>query len=193
MRRYSAKLREAGHPPIEARVGVNSGEVVVRSIKTGATHTEYTPIGHSTILAARMQAFAPTGSIAVTETTQKFCAGYFSFKALGPAHIKGVTEPVNVFEVTGLGPLRTRLQRSAGCGLTKFVGRQREMDAMKHAAEQAKAGHGQVVAAVAEGSTGRKALAVRNLLDLTAPGVHIHLSPPTSRWVLVSPRLSLQK
>ena len=158
MRRYSTKLREAGNPPLEARVGINSGEVVVRSIKTGDGHTEYTPIGHSTSLASRMQALAPTGSIAVTETTQKLCAGYFSFKALGPSRVKGVTEPVNVFEVTGLGPLRTRLQRSAGRGLTKFVGRQREMDAMRNSAELARAGHGQLVAAMAEAGTGKSRL-----------------------------------
>jgi len=158
MRRYSTKLREAGNPPLETRVGINTGETVVRSIKTGDAHTEYTPIGHSTSLASRMQTLAPTGSIAVTETTQKLCAGYFSFKALGPAPVKGVTEPVNVFEVTGLGPLRTRLQRSAGRGLTKFVGRDREIDAMKNAAEQAKASHGQIVAAIAEAGVGKSRL-----------------------------------
>ena len=57
--------------PIEARVGVNTGEVVVRSITTGAGQTEYTPIGHTTNLASRMQAVAPTGSIAVSEHTRK--------------------------------------------------------------------------------------------------------------------------
>ncbi len=158
MRRYSAQLREAGNPPLEARVGVNTGETVVRSIQTGDAHTEYTPIGHSTSLASRMQSLAPTGSIAVTETTQKLCAGYFNFRALGPTRVKGVSEPVNVYEVSGLGPLRTRLQRSAGRGLTKFVGRQREIDAMKHAAEQARAGHGQIVAAMAEAGAGKSRL-----------------------------------
>jgi len=71
MRRYSTKLREAGNQPIEARVGINTGEVVVRSLKTGDGHTEYTPIGLSTSLAARMQALAPVGSIAVTEPNSK--------------------------------------------------------------------------------------------------------------------------
>jgi class 3 adenylate cyclase/tetratricopeptide (TPR) repeat protein len=158
MRRYSTKLREAGNPPLEARIGVNTGETVVRSIKTGDAHTEYTPIGHSTSLASRMQTLAPTGSIAVTETTQKFCAGYFSFKALGPTRVKGVTEPVKVFEVTGLGPLRTRLQRSAGRGLTKFVGREREMEALRHAAGLACEGRGQIAAAMAEAGTGKSRL-----------------------------------
>ena len=124
IKRYSARLREAGNLPVEARVGANTGEVVVRSIQTGAGQVEYTPIGHTTNLASRMQALAPTGSIAISEQTRKFVEGYFALKPLGPARIKGVSEPVNVYEVTGLGPLRTRLQRSAGRGLTMFVGRE---------------------------------------------------------------------
>jgi class 3 adenylate cyclase len=156
MRRYSAKLRTIGKSPIEARVGVNTGEVVVRSIATGKDHAEYTPIGHSTGLAARLQMMAPTGSIVTSEATRKLCEGYFPFRPLGPTVVKGVSEPVEVYEVTGLGPLRTRLQRSAGRGLTKFVGGEREMEALRHAAELARAGHGQIVAAVAEpGSVSR--------------------------------------
>ncbi len=137
---------------------MNTGEVVVRSIETGDAHTEYTPIGHTTNLASRLQALAPTGSIAISETARKLVEGYFALKPLGPTQIKGVSEPVNVYEVTGLGPLRTRLQRSAGRGLTKFVGREREMDAMKAAAEQREAGHGQIVAAMAEAGTGKSRL-----------------------------------
>src|SRR5208283_1658494 len=156
--RYSARLRETGNLPIEARVGVNTGEVVVRSITTGEGHTEYTPIGHTANLASRMLALAPTGSIAISEQTRKFVEGYFQLKSLGPTKVKGVIEPVNVYEVTGLGPLRTRLQQAAGRGFTKFVGRQLEMDAMKAAAEQAKAGHGQIVATVAEAGVGKSRL-----------------------------------
>ena len=156
--RYSARLREAGNLPIEARVGVNTGEVVVRSITTGEGHTEYTPIGHTANLASRMQALAPTGSIAISEQTRKFVEGYFQLKPLGPTRVKGVSEPVNVYEVTGLGPLRSRLERAAGRGFTKFVGRQREMDAMKAAAERAKAGRGQIVAAMAEAGVGKSRL-----------------------------------
>jgi len=158
LRRYSAKLRETGNLPLEARVGVNTGEVVVRSITTGQGQTEYTPIGHTTNLASRMQALAPTGSIATSEQTRKLVEGYFALKPLGPTKVKGVSEPVNVYEVTGLGPLRTRLQRSAGRGLTKFVGREREIDAMKRAAEQAKAGRGQIIAAMAEAGVGKSRL-----------------------------------
>jgi class 3 adenylate cyclase len=158
LRRYSDRTRAEGGLPIQVRVGVNTGEVVVRSIKTGEGHEEYTPIGHSTSLAARMQTLAPIGSIATTEQVRKLCEGYFACRALGPTKVKGVAEPVNVYEVIGFGPLRTRLQRSASRGYTKFVGRRREMEALKHAAELAKAGHGQVLAAVAEPGVGKSRL-----------------------------------
>jgi class 3 adenylate cyclase/tetratricopeptide (TPR) repeat protein len=158
LRRYSAKLVADGGNPLQCRVGANTGDVVVRSIATGGGQTEYTPIGHTTNLASRMQAVAPVGSVAVAEPTRRLCEGYFTLKPLGPTKVKGVTEPVNVYEVTGLGPLRTRLQRSAGRGLTKFVGRQHEMEALGHAAELAQQGRGQVVAAMAEAGVGKSRL-----------------------------------
>jgi class 3 adenylate cyclase len=158
MSRYSAKVIADGGMPIEARIGVNTGEVVVRSITTGAGQTEYTPIGHTTNLASRMQVVAPTGSIAISEQTRRLVEGYFQLKPRGPTRVKGLSGPVNVYEVTGIGPLRTRLQRAAGRGLTKFVGREREMEALKHAAEQASAGRGQIVAAMAEPGVGKSRL-----------------------------------
>jgi len=133
LKRYSAKVVADGSTPIQGRFGINTGEVVVRSIQTGAGQVEYTPIGHTTNLASRMQTAAPVGSIAVSEGTRKLCEGYFVLKPLGATKVKGVSEPVNVYEVTGLGPLRTRLQRAVGRGLIKFVGREREMEALKHA------------------------------------------------------------
>jgi len=158
MQRYTAELREAGKLPVETRVGVNTGEVVVRSIETEDGHAEYSSIGHSTSLAARMQALAPTGSIAVTDATRKLCEGYITFKSLGATVVKGVAKPVSAYEATGLGPLRTRLQRAAVRGFTKFVGRQRAMETMKHAAEQAHSGRGQIVAVMAEPGVGKSRL-----------------------------------
>jgi class 3 adenylate cyclase/tetratricopeptide (TPR) repeat protein len=156
--RHADKLREQGQPPLLVRVGVNTGEVVVRTIQTGDAHTEYTPIGHSISLASRLQTLAAPGSIVIGESVRNFVEGYFQLKALGASRVKGVSEPVNVYEVTGLGPLRTRLQRSAGRGLTKFVGREREIEALKHAADQAKSGHGQIAAAMAEPGLGKSRL-----------------------------------
>jgi predicted ATPase/class 3 adenylate cyclase len=158
LKRYSDRIRAEGRLPIQARVGVNAGEVVVRSIATGEGRSEYVPVGHSTGIAARMQSLAPVGSIAATEQIRKLCEGYFVFKSLGPTKVKGVSEAVNVYEVTGLGPLRTRLQRAAARGYTKFVGREREMEALRHAAEQARAGHGQIVAGIAEPGVGKSRL-----------------------------------
>ncbi len=158
LRRYSTKLRESGNSPIEVRIGANTGEAVVRTIRTGEAHTEYTPIGHATSLAARMQALAPTGSIAITENTRRFVEGYFTLKPLGPTRVKGLSELINVYEVVGLGPLRTRLQASAQRGLSKFVGRDHEMAQLGRALELARTGHGQIIAAVGEAGVGKSRL-----------------------------------
>src|SRR6516225_6514303 len=137
VKRYADKPRAEKGVNLQVRVGANTGEVVVREIRTGEKHTEYLPIGHSTSVAARLQAFAAPGSIAITEPLRKLVEGYFAIKSLGPARIKGVSEPLEIYEVTGLGRLRTRLQRGAARGYTKFVGRHREMEALQHAAELA--------------------------------------------------------
>src|SRR5580704_5161074 len=157
LRRYAERLRAEGKIPVEARVGVNTGEVVVRSIRVGG-HTEYTPVGHVTNLAARMQTAAPAGSIAASEATQRLCDGYFEFRALGPTAVKGLDAPVEVYEVVRVGPLRTHFQLSTQRGLTRFVGRDREMAAMAGALEQASAGHGQIVAVVGEAGAGKSRL-----------------------------------
>ena len=116
LRRYSAKLVAEGGMPIEARVGINTGEVVVRTITTGGGHAEYTPIGHSTNLASRMQAVAPTGSIAISEQTRRLVEGYFALKPLGPTRVKGVSEPVNVYEVTDSGRCALDCNARPGAG-----------------------------------------------------------------------------
>jgi class 3 adenylate cyclase/tetratricopeptide (TPR) repeat protein len=158
LKRYAEKLRAEKGVHMQVRAGAHTGEVVVREIRTGENHTEYGPIGHSTGVAARLQALAAPGSIAISEALGKLVEGYFVLKPVGPARIKGVREPLEIYEVTGLGPLRTRLQRGAARGYTKFVGRQREMETLKHAAGLAHTGHGQIVAAVAEPGVGKSRL-----------------------------------
>jgi class 3 adenylate cyclase/tetratricopeptide (TPR) repeat protein len=158
LRRYGGKLQQEGRAPLEIRVGVNSGEVVVRSIRTGPAQAEYTPIGHTANLAARLQAVARTGSIVVSENTRKLTEGYFQFSSLGGVRVKGIAEPINVHEVTGLGALRTRLQRAVGRGLTRFVGRARELATLKDALELAQARRGQIVATIGEPGVGKSRL-----------------------------------
>ncbi len=123
MSRYAEKLRLEKGTNIEIRVGVNTGEVVLRAIRKDDLHTDYTPVGHSTSLASRMESLATGGSIVVSEHTYKLIEGYFQCKPLGAAQVKGVSEPVQIYEVLGVGPLRTRLQVAARRGLVHFVGR----------------------------------------------------------------------
>lgn len=158
IRRYSDRLLTDGHPPIQIRAGVNTGEVVVRSIKTGDTQTEYTPIGHTVNLASRLQELASGGSTIISDSTRKLVEGYFALLPRGPTRVRGISEPLNIFEVTGLGPLRTRLEKSAGRGLSRFVGRDKEKEELRRAAEKVKAGVGQIVAVEAEPGVGKSRL-----------------------------------
>ena len=158
MRRYSDQLRRRGKAPLPMRVGVNTGEVVVRSIRKDDLHTDYVPVGHSTNLAARMEQLANPGPILATAHTYKLTDGYFDFRPLGETQIKGVESPLEVYEVLGAGPLRTRLQVSARRGLTRFVGRRGEMEQPKQALGQAQAGRGQIVGVMGEPGLGKSRL-----------------------------------
>jgi class 3 adenylate cyclase/predicted ATPase len=158
LRRYSDELRLKRGVPLYLRVGVNTGEVVVRSIRTDDLHTDYVPVGHSTNLAARMEQLATPGSILITEYTRRLTEGYFDLKPLGAADIKGLEAPLHVYEVRGAGPLRTKLQVAARRGLTRFVGRYTEMEQLHRALEQAQAGHGQIVGVMGEPGLGKSRL-----------------------------------
>src|SRR5713226_1016219 len=153
--------------PLEVRIGINTGEVVLRMVHTGG-HTEYPPVGHAANLAARMQTVAPAGVIVISEDTRHLVEGYFELRDLGPTEVKGISEPINVYEVVGAGPLRGHFELAARRGLTKFVGREREVAEMKRALEQARSGHGQIVAAVAEAGTGKSRLVYE--FKATLPG-----------------------
>ena len=158
MRRYAERLRAERGLSLQVRVGINTGEVVVRSLQTDSAHAEYTPIGHSTGLAARLQTLANPGAVVISAQVAKLVEGYFQLKSLGLARIKGVNDPVGVFEVAGIGPLRTRLQAAARRGLTRFVGREAELAQIRRALELARGGHGQVVAAIGEPGVGKSRL-----------------------------------
>ena len=171
MRRYADRIRLEKGVPLQMRVGVNTGEVVLRSIRKDDLHADYVPVGHSTNLASRMEGLAMPGSIVVSENTYKLIEGYFECKALGAAQVKGIDTPVNIYEVLGVGPLRTRLQVSARRGLARFVGRQSELEQMQKALEQAKAGHGQIVAVMGEPGVGKSRLFHEFKLSAQAGGL----------------------
>jgi class 3 adenylate cyclase len=125
MRRYAEEVRGAHGLEIQARVGLNSGEVVVRTIGNDL-HMDYSAVGQTTHLAARMEQLATPGSIRLTAATLRLAEGLVQVNALGQFPVKGLPEPVEVFELVGASAIRGRLQASAVRGLTRFVGRQQE-------------------------------------------------------------------
>src|SRR5713226_7953888 len=154
IRHSGEELKKQGRSGVEVRIGINTGEVVLRMIHTGG-HTEYTPVGHAANLAARMQTVAPAGGIVISEDTRHLVEGYFELRDLGPTEVKGISEPINVYEVVGVGPLQGHFDLAVRRGLTKFVGRESELKQMAHALELARGGHGQIVAVVAEARYGQ--------------------------------------
>jgi class 3 adenylate cyclase/tetratricopeptide (TPR) repeat protein len=173
MQPYTEEVRRSRGLELRMRVGLNSGEVVVRAIGNDL-HMDYSAVGETTHLAARMEQLATPGSIRLTASTLGLVEGLVRVTALGLIPIKGVVEPMAVFELTGVSTLRRRLQAAAVRGLTRFVGRQHELDALRQAMAQAEAGHGQVVALVGEAGVGKSRLVYEF--------VHAH---PTQGWLVL--------
>jgi class 3 adenylate cyclase/tetratricopeptide (TPR) repeat protein len=157
MRAYTDEVRRTQGLELRMRVGLNSGEVVVRAIGNDL-HMDYSAVGETTVLAARMEQTATPGSIRFTPATLRLVEGLVQINALGPVPVKGLVEPVAVFELISASGVRRRLQAAAARGLTRFVGRDQELVVMQQALEQANAGHGQVVALVGEAGVGKSRL-----------------------------------
>jgi class 3 adenylate cyclase/tetratricopeptide (TPR) repeat protein len=154
---YATEVQRSQGIPLHIRVGLNAGEVVVRSVGSDL-RLDYTAVGQTTHLAARMEQMAMPGSIVITPELLRLAEGYVQVEPLGPVMIKGLTKPVEVYEVTGVGSVQTRLQAAAARGLTRFVGREGELDQLHQALERAGEGHGQVVAIVGEPGVGKSRL-----------------------------------
>jgi class 3 adenylate cyclase/tetratricopeptide (TPR) repeat protein len=155
--RYAEEARLAHGVNVQIRIGLNSGEVVVRAIGSDL-HMDYTAVGQTTHLAARMEQLAEPGSTLLTPTTLDLVEGYVTVRALGSVPIKGLAASLEVYELTGVGSARSRLQATAARGLTKFVGRSAELQHLTRAIELARDGHGQVVAVVGEPGVGKSRL-----------------------------------
>jgi class 3 adenylate cyclase len=157
VKQYAEAMRRAEGVLVQIRVGLNSGEVVVRSIGNDL-HMDYTAVGQTTHLAGRMEQMAAQGSILLTADVLRLAEGYVVVTPLGPMSVKGLSAPIEVYEVTGSGPVRTRLQAATARGLTTFVGRDREVEQLRQALGLAATGHGQVVAIVGEPGVGKSRL-----------------------------------
>lgn len=157
VRRLAADLHRAKGIPIQIRVGMNSGDVVVRSVGSDL-HMDYTAVGQTTHLAARMEQMAMAGTILIASGTMYLAEGYVVMKSLGPRPVKGLSEPVEVFEVLGATTVRSRLQATAVRGLTKFIGRSAEIELLRHGLERANRGQGQIIALVGDAGVGKSRL-----------------------------------
>jgi class 3 adenylate cyclase/tetratricopeptide (TPR) repeat protein len=157
IRRYADDMRRTHGAKVQVRVGLNSGEVVVRAIGSDL-RMDYTAVGQTTHLAARMEQLADPGATLLTADTLRLADGYIEVKPLGPVPVKGLEAPVEVYEMVGAGPLRSRLGAAAARGLTRFVGRESELEQVRQALGRAVAGHGQVVAIVGEPGVGKSRL-----------------------------------
>jgi class 3 adenylate cyclase len=157
VQQYATEVQRTHGVPLHIRVGLNAGEVVVRSIGSDL-HMDYTAVGQTTHLAARMEQMAMPGSILITAAVLALAEGYIQITPLGPVPVKGLAAPVEVYEVVDVGPVRTRLQAAVAQGLTRFVGRDPELDTLTQSLARAGAGRGQVVALVGEAGVGKSRL-----------------------------------
>jgi class 3 adenylate cyclase/tetratricopeptide (TPR) repeat protein len=154
---YADEIQRAGGTPVQIRVGLNSGQVVVRAIGNDL-HMDYTAVGQTTHLAARMEQIAKPGSALVTGDTLRLAEGHVEVEPLGAVPVKGLETSIPVYELTGSVPTRSRFQASTARGLTRFVGRDRELQQLAQALERAAAGRGQAVAVVGEAGLGKSRL-----------------------------------
>ena len=157
IRHYSEAVRRSHGIAVQIRIGLHSGEVVVRAIGNDL-HMDYSAIGQTTHLAARMEQLASPGSTLLTAETLRLVEGLVQVTPLGLVPVKGLDTPVEVCELTGASTLRARFQARVAGGLTRFVGRQQELEALQQALAQAGVGHGQVVAVVGEAGVGKSRL-----------------------------------
>jgi class 3 adenylate cyclase/predicted ATPase len=154
---YAEELRRSEGVPIQIRVGVNSGEVVVGSIGNDLK-MDYTAIGQTVHLAARMEQMAMPATILITAESLQLAEGYVQVKPIGPVNVKGLADPVKIYELLGASGARTRLQAAAARGLTRFIGRDGELEQLRKALEQAQASRGQVIGIVGEPGVGKSRL-----------------------------------
>jgi len=157
VKRHAAELERAYGIPIQIRVGLNSGRVVVRSIGNDL-RMDYTAVGETTHLAARMEQMAQPGTILATDDVRRLAEGCVRTRRVGPVEIKGLHRSIDVHEVLAARPATARLHAAVHRGLSPLVGRNAEIDIMRGALERMRGGHGEVVMLVGEAGIGKSRL-----------------------------------
>ena len=169
MQRWAEEARRALGIGVAIRIGLNSGDVVVRAIGNDL-RMDYTAVGRATHLAARFEQMAAPGTILLSGETAALAAGFIETRALGPVPVRGLTGMVLAYELVAATIVRTRLQRAAAQGFTRFVGRGQEMEALRRAAHEARRGHGRAVVVVGEAGVGKSRLVWELSRSLGADG-----------------------
>ena len=154
---YGEKIKKETGADFIMRVGLNSGPVIVGSIGDNL-RMDYTAVGDTTNLAARMESLAKPGSILASKNTYRLSRDYFDFDSMGKIEVKGKEEPQEAFTLIKPAEIATRIEASTAKGLTRFVGRKNSMASMMEAYEKAKEGSGQVVGVVGEAGVGKSRL-----------------------------------
>ena len=172
LRAYADTLRARGIE-LAVRMGINSGEVVVGKIGDDL-RMDYTAQGHSVGLAARMEQLAAPGTILLTDTTARLVEGFFVLEEAGLQSVKGVTAPIRVVELRGIGPARTRLEASGPRGLSRLIGRNTELAWLDGIFSRSVGSDGQVVGVVGEAGVGKSRLCLEFVQRVRARGVAVY-------------------
>ncbi|MBI3796326.1 MAG: AAA family ATPase, partial [Deltaproteobacteria bacterium] len=144
-------------PPVQVRIGIHTGLVVVGEIGEGGKR-EHLALGDTPNIAARLQGLAEPDTVVISAATYRLIAGLLDCRDLGPQSLKGVSTPVQVYQVVGEGEGRSRLDVAMTRGLTPLVGRDEEVELLRRRWEQTKAGEGQVVLLSGEAGIGKSRL-----------------------------------
>ncbi len=156
IRKYARSTRSSGRRGLSIRIGINSGQIVVP--KQLGAYSDIGLVGQTVHIASRMEQMARPGSVLATIDTIRLAEGYIETKPLGWRSVRGLGQTIEVFEIVSKTTGRTRLQAAIGRGLTRFVGREREMEDLKDALKHAKSGSGQLRAVVGEPGIGKSRL-----------------------------------
>ena len=157
VKKYAEEVRRSHAAVVKMRVGVNSGEVVVRSVGSDL-RMDYTAVGETTHLAARMEQLATPGTILLTRQTAALVEDFVHLSPRGPMEVKGLRRPVDVFELTGASAVRSRLHAAAARGLTRFVGRDADLAVLRRALDAAADKRGHVIGVAGDAGVGKSRL-----------------------------------
>jgi class 3 adenylate cyclase len=154
---FNRELRGRRGVELKARIGINTGPVVVGTVGNDLK-MDYTAIGDTTNLAARLQSLAAPGTILIADSTYRLVRGFFDVKPAGPLEIRGKSEPVTVYEVLGRSEITTSLGVAEARGLTPLIGREQELRQLGDCFARVCGGWPQVVTIVGDAGSGKSRL-----------------------------------